>query len=566
VSAREPAGELVPLAERTGVLHAFRLAMVVTVLAVVTLVPETLGASARSLLQTTAIYVLFVVSTEAVRLAVPRRRLVLLGIGLLADGVWICHVVTRTGGPGSLLASLIVLHVVAVNLLASYRTGLKIAVWHSLLFVAAYYGMSTELLPEWKAPGFGGAAPTDWAVLGAVVTFLGFAVATAAFSSLNERELRRRRRELRDLAGMASELQEVQWAEQVVSVLLSSVLRSLEFPRVAVVVGGEDEITDVWVAQSDHGKEVHLLCGEARMRVPGEVLRRAWEERSLQLARRLGDDSSVLAAALPDARNLVVVPMVADGRRIGALVAERGGSLGSMVSRSRVNALAEFAAHGALSLSSARLLSQVQHLARVDELTGLANRRTLQEGLEHEVARASRSGEPLSVVMLDIDHFKQVNDTYGHQRGDAVLRLMGQVLAESVRQVDLPARYGGEEFALVLPNCPSSNAVDLAEQVRRSVAVSSAELELTVSAGVATMLMHAQTGEELMRAADEALYESKHSGRDRVTVSRGRVSPAPAVLEADTDAAIEGATHHGPGTRRGTRRQYAHSGQRAPKD
>lgn len=522
--AQEPAAELVPLADRTGVLHGFRLAMVLTVLAVVALAPEALGAPPRSLVLSMAAYTLFVVATEAARRAVRRRRLVLVGAGLLADGVWISYAVTQTGGPGSLLASLIVLHVVAVTLLASYRTGLKIAVWHCLLFVAAY-GISPELLPEWRAPGFGDAAPTHSAVWGAVVTFLAFAIATAAFSSLNERELRRRRRELRDLAAMASELQEAHSAEQVVSVLLSSVLRSFGFPRAAVVVGGDDGISEVWVAQRDDGRDEHLVPSEGGTQLAGPVLRRAWEERSLQLVHRLDGDTPVLATALPDGRNLVVTPMVADGRPIGALVVERGGGVGSTVTRSRVNALMEFAAHGALSLSSAWLLSEVQRLARVDELTGLANRRTLEEALEHEVARAGRSGEPVSVVMFDIDHFKQVNDTYGHQRGDAVLRLMGQVLAESVRQVDLPARYGGEEFALVLPNCPTANAVSLAEQVRRAVTASAAHLALTVSAGVATMPVHAHTGEELMRTADEALYQSKHSGRDRVSVSRERAWP-----------------------------------------
>lgn len=524
MSSPYPTAELVPLANRTGLLYAFRLVMVVTVLAVSAAVPDALGASVRSLAQSTAIYILFVVSTEAAQRAVSSRRLLIIGAALLADGVWICSVVTRTGGPGSLLAFLIVLHIVAVTLAASYRTGLKIAVWHCLLFVAAYYCMSTNLLPEWRAPGFGGAAPTEGAVLGAVVTFLALAVATAVFSSLNERELRRRRGELRDLAVMAGELQEVHSAEQVVNVLLSHVLHSFGFPRAAVVVGDDDEVRSVWVGERDRASEGHFPAVHARTQKAGQVLRRAWEERTLQLVRDVSEDSGVLGVALPDAKNLVVVPMVADGWPIGALVVERGGAVGSMVTRSRVNALVEFAAHASLSLSNAWLMSEIERLARVDGLTGLANRRSFEEALAQEVARAARSGEPLSVVMFDVDHFKRLNDTHGHQRGDAVLRLIGQVLAESVRQVDIPARYGGEEFVLVLPNCPTSNAFDLADQVRRAVTVSTGHLAVTISAGVATMPLHAQSGEELMRAADEVLYESKHAGRDRVTVSRRRVS------------------------------------------
>jgi diguanylate cyclase (GGDEF)-like protein len=543
VSASAPDLELVPLGDRTGVLHAFRLAMVLSTLALAVLVPEFLGVSVRSLIKATAIYLLFVVSSEVARQVVPTRKLMLVGAGLLADGVWICHVVTETGGPGSVLASLILLHVVAVTLLASYRTGLKIAVWHCLLFIIAYYAVYTDLRPEWKAPGFGGAVPTDFAVLAALVTFLGFAIVTAAFSSVNERELRRRRRELRNLSLMASELQEVHSAEQVVCVLLNGILDTFGFPRAAVVVGGEDRVSEVWVR--DRAEQRHCSFVDAGSPKAGQVLQRAWEERSVQLVRRLGDDSPGLTAALGDARNLMVVPMVAVGRPVGALVVERGGGPASVISRTRLNALTEFAAHGALSLRSAWLLGEVERLARVDELTGLANRRTLEETLKYEVARAGRSGEPLSVVMFDVDHFKKLNDSYGHQHGDEVLRLMGRLLLESVRQVDTAARYGGEELALVLPNCAPANAVALAEQVRRALAASTTDPPVTVSAGVATLPEHALTGEELIRAADEALYASKHGGRDRVTLAHRRGSTATAP-ERGTNAATARVTHRGP--------------------
>ncbi len=546
--------ELVPLADRTGVLHAFRLAMVLTALGLVLVVPQFMGVSARSLMEVTAVYLLFVVTSEVARQVVHTRRLMLVGAGLLADGIWICYVVTQTGGPGSVLASLVVLHVVATTLLASYRTGLKIAVWHCLLFVIAYYAMSTGLSPEWKAPGFGGATPTDFAVLSALVTFLGFATATAAFSAVNERELRRRRRELRYLSVMANELQEAHSAEQVVSVLLTSILDTFGFPRAAVVLGDETSVKEVWVR--DGVGERHCLLADARAREPGQVLRRAWDERRVQLVRRLGGDTPGLSDALGHAGNLMVMPMVADGRPVGALIVERGGGLAPVISRTRVNALGEFAAHGALCLRNAGLLREVERLARVDELTSLANRRTLSEALEQEVARAGRSGEPLSVVMLDVDHFKKLNDEHGHQHGDAVLRLMGQLLLESVRQVDTAARYGGEEFALVLPNCPSASAVALAEQVRRALALGTADPPVTVSAGVATLSVHALTGEELIRAADVALYESKKAGRDRVTLAQRRPSPAAAPQPGRNGATVRSG-HRRPPTTRVARRQRA---------
>lgn len=508
----QPASDLVPLAERTGVLHSLRLAMVIAVLGAAAVVPDTLGAPVGRLALVTAVYASLVVAAECVHRASQMRRLTLVGTTLLADGVWIAAVVTRTGGPRSLLMFLVILHVVAVTLLASYRTGLKIAVWHSLLLIV----VSAGVVPEWEPPD---RDVDDGVLVLWVVAFLAAAVGTAAFSSLNERELRRSRREVRELAAMGSELQEVRTPEQVVRVLLDRIIKTFGFARCALVVGDMDGIREISVASGTESQAADLICVDSRHRGPDEVLQQAWRERKFQLVRRLGADSPALSDALPGARNLVVVPMAAEGRPVGAVVAERGGTLGALISLSQVNALEEFAAHGSLALRSAWLLAEVERLARVDDLTGLPNRRTLEDTLEREVARAERSREPLSVVMLDIDHFKRLNDTYGHPLGDEVLRLIGQVLANSVRQVDLPARYGGEEFVLVLPDCPAREAARIAEQVRRTIETRSDGLAVTASAGVATMPANARTPAELVQAADEAMYQAKRAGRDRVSIS-----------------------------------------------
>jgi len=515
--------ELVPLAERTNVLQAFRLTMVTAVLASAAFWPGTVGAPPGALAPVTAIYALLTVTVEVVRRGLRRRSLDLVGALLLVDGLWIAVVVARTGGPRSLLAVLAGLHVVAVTLLASYRTGLKIAVWHSLLFVLAYTLREAGAIPRWDPPAFAGAGaiPSSMVVAG-VVSFLVLAIGTAAFSSLNERELRRSRRGLRGLVAMGSELQELRSPDEVAPAVLTSVIRTFRAPRGALVVGDASGVRELWVRMAGETKP-NALGPQKEM--PGDVLRRCWKERQPQLVRMLSADDNILLAALPSARNLVVVPMVTDGQAIGALVLEQGGGLDEVISGTRLNALVEFAAHGALSIRSATLLAEVERLARVDALTGLPNRRTFDETLDREVVRAARSHEPLSLVMLDVDHFKRVNDTLGHGGGDEVLRAIGRVLATSLRQIDLPARFGGEEFALVLPDCSGAAALKLAEDLRTAVAAchgSRPELAVTISAGIATLPRNALTGTELVRQADEALYQSKRNGRDRVTLATRR--------------------------------------------
>jgi diguanylate cyclase (GGDEF)-like protein len=156
--------------------------------------------------------------------------------------------------------------------------------------------------------------------------------------------------------------------------------------------------------------------------------------------------------------------------------------------------------------------------ARTDPLTGLANRRSWEEGLAREVERHGRADRPLSVLLMDLDHFKRLNDTYGHAAGDAALTAVAMVLRGQARQSDVLARVGGEEFALLLADCPAGYAVPRAEQIRRAVEAASAgwATPVTISVGVASLPDHARSGAGLMRAADEALYAAKHAGRNTV--------------------------------------------------
>lgn len=165
-----------------------------------------------------------------------------------------------------------------------------------------------------------------------------------------------------------------------------------------------------------------------------------------------------------------------------------------------------------------------------DALTGLYNRRYLEETLGRELLSAERHEHPVSVIMGDLDHFKLVNDRYGHLAGDEVLRVFGDLMKRHARGSDVYCRYGGEEFLLVLPQMATAIAVERAEQLRCAMAAApvpygASLIAVTVSFGVATFPRDGRTGDELIAAADSALYAAKAAGRNRVHVSPGPIKP-----------------------------------------
>jgi two-component system, cell cycle response regulator len=170
--------------------------------------------------------------------------------------------------------------------------------------------------------------------------------------------------------------------------------------------------------------------------------------------------------------------------------------------------------------------SRLAQLAVTDGLTGLYNHRHFHERLSLEVERSQRNGLPLSLFMIDVDHFKQYNDNHGHPAGDEILRQLARILGDGRRANDVVARYGGEEFAIVLVDTAKFAAAKLAERLRERVAEhgfpqgdSQPEGRLTISIGVATCSDDAVDAEGLVRAADAALYAAKHAGRDRVVLA-----------------------------------------------
>jgi diguanylate cyclase (GGDEF)-like protein len=177
--------------------------------------------------------------------------------------------------------------------------------------------------------------------------------------------------------------------------------------------------------------------------------------------------------------------------------------------------------------------TRLAQLAVTDGLTGLYNHRHFHERLTLEVERSQRSGLPLSLLMLDVDHFKQFNDTFGHPAGDEVLRQLARVLADTRRANDVVARYGGEEFAVILVDTPKFTAAKVAERVRERInthdfsEAAPRAGKLSASIGVATFPDDGADAETLVRSADTALYAAKRAGRNRVVLASEALSHTP---------------------------------------
>ncbi|MFN3480058.1 MAG: diguanylate cyclase [Thermodesulfovibrionales bacterium] len=224
-------------------------------------------------------------------------------------------------------------------------------------------------------------------------------------------------------------------------------------------------------------------------------------------------------------KSILIIPLLLREAIIGEIIlANRIGKDG--FSESDEDVLLTFGFHAAFALEKARLHQEVRQLATIDGLTGLYNHRAFQEKIETEIERARRFGSKVSLLMMDIDNFKRLNDTYGHNMGDEVLRRIGCKIVENVRHIDFAARYGGEEFAVVLPETNLEGAKITAERIREAIKdyrITHGKnlISVTVSIGVSTYPDSASSRMDLIEKADSALYEAKRSGKDRVCSYKG---------------------------------------------
>jgi len=246
----------------------------------------------------------------------------------------------------------------------------------------------------------------------------------------------------------------------------------------------------------------------------------------------------VLRGEAPDAHmrpyedRVLYLPLTVQAQKIGLLIVDNLLSQ-QAIAREDASLLGSFAGQIALAVDNARLFEQVQALSLHDSLTGLPLRRYFDQRFQEELYRVERSGEPLSVAMLDVDYFKGVNDTYGHQIGDLVLKAVGRLILKNLRKIDFPARFGGDEIVLLLPQARSEDAVNIMSRLtaelkdlRIPVPFSKAkEVGVTVSVGVSTHPEDGRTAEALIQRADEALYWVKSHGRDGLMAFRQLPAP-----------------------------------------
>ncbi|HEV7502072.1 MAG TPA: sensor domain-containing diguanylate cyclase, partial [Vicinamibacteria bacterium] len=218
------------------------------------------------------------------------------------------------------------------------------------------------------------------------------------------------------------------------------------------------------------------------------------------------------------AASLLIVPLAVRDQLLGAV------SLASLrhyghFDGPAIEFLGDVAQQVALGVENTRLFLALSQMASTDELTQLANRRRFTEALRRELGRARRTGLPLSLVLVDVDHLKKVNDTFGHPVGDTAIRHVAAALKEGRRETDVVARFGGEEFALLLPGTDHVGAVKAAERVRVRLSTSLLETvgQVTASMGVSTWPEDGATEERLVWVADQRLYEAKEGGRNRVS-------------------------------------------------
>ena len=439
------------------------------------------------------------------RAAVTTMTLTLLGDGVVSAVGW--HQLHDLRGS---VGMLIMLYTMAVTLVTTFRTGIKMALWQSLLALLVLDAQAAGLLGALRA----------FPIRDVVVYLSGLWVAvfaTASLAAVNERELRRRRydqQQLRELALASSEAQE---PAEVAAALAGFACADLRARRAAVIVLSSPEFVEQFGAVGLAA--VVGTDGRQRLeRLPATVRRPTLGSDRVLLRHQLDDDADGwLLAALPSARDVVVITY-AIPQASGALVFECQRrwprSRTRRVERRLIATARQATAQCAAAIARALATAKLAHVARTDGLTGLANRGRFDTLFAERLA----GSEPFSVILVDLDHFKSINDTHGHQAGDAVLRGVSDALRLSCRTDDVVARYGGEEFVVLSYGGPHEVGL-MAERLRRAMIAADTPVPVTASLGAASWPEEATTGEALIQAADRRLYVAKRSGRNRAVTT-----------------------------------------------
>lgn len=397
----------------------------------------------------------------------PRALLTAVDAALVVDAGLIVVLASLSGGPDSPALWLLPLLALAATLGLSAANGAKALVLGGIAVAAVH------LVDSRSASSL---AHQGWLLAFSVATV----VIAAGLTTVNERELTRRRERVEVLHRASLDFEAADDAEALGRAAVDAARRLMPGWRAEMTTDRETAVERVW--RQD---------GYARLEVPVAARPRGGADTGADI------DADELLGVLALRR-----PVPSRGP-----VRIRGQQLMALRTLARTLAVA---------LSRVDLLQRLEHMSASDPLTGLANRRVFDEDLHAELARARRSGAPVGLALVDVDHFKRFNDTHGHLAGDEALVVVARTLVESARAEDRVCRIGGEEFALILPGADAPRAAEVGERVRRAVeAIDIPYGRLTVSVGVVTS-DGSDTIAALVAAADACLYRAKDEGRNRV--------------------------------------------------
>jgi two-component system cell cycle response regulator len=447
-------------------------------------------------------------------------------VGMITDVLAITGMVAITGGANGPLVFLYTLSALAAGILLSSRAGFRVIILSTIAIVVMDAMTHTHTFGKTTFfPGGLAAVAALWIIGGA----------GTMFSIYNERELKRRNAELATIRQVTLDIEDSLTLEEIFGDLCRGVVQGFRFDAAAVLLW-DGEMMRVAASQGTTGSS------DMRLDLRGRIASALRLKDALVTSR---DEATSDGALIPllGPRGYLAIPIAEDG----LLIVTRDGRRGrpGMLRENEVEALDRLAHHARLAIANARLHAHVSEMAITDPLTGLANHGEMQARLAFESGRLGRyatlraAGHHLSMILLDIDHFKKFNDRFGHQAGDAVLKGVAAAMKGAVRSFDIAARYGGEEFAVILPETTQEAAREVAERIRRSVAMypfaseDGKSVRVTVSVGVATAPENGSTPAALIKQADTALYHSKEEGRNRVTHALDTEVPVARVLTMD---------------------------------
>lgn len=494
-------------------LTGLRLALIVAAAALVVWRPQAFAVESGSVVLALAGYSTFVLVITVLQRWWPSAATVT--VLLLVDAVALVALIAVTGGATSPLVFVALLHLVAVARLVSPGTAVRLGAWYALLLLGAKHFVDDGTLGQ-------PAQPLTLSFAATALLFVAFGIGCAFVAVADDRARVHAHDYFRQLADLSTDLEREATADGVMVALGRHFHVDLNFDRVAVlstpIAGGREVRGAIYhpTAADDDGAFLFATTPAGTESTTIEAL----AEDGVRLHRvREPELTELVDTFVPLAANVMVLPLMAGGEISGVVLAEWDAARSSRLPLDIYDAAVQAASHASLVLRNTRLRAEIEQLATRDPLTGLPNRRVLAGALERELARARRYGTPLGLVMLDLDHFKNVNDQHGHAVGDRVLREVSRGLLDAARGEDLVARYGGEEFVVLLPGVDTDTLGQAADRIRELAGAASVTQPVTLSAGAACFPFDATDESALFEAADLALYRAKRAGRNRTHVS-----------------------------------------------